>query len=64
MKNSMQELAEANPVIDISRGISDDCGELLDDSLRKSARGTPWNETYEAIYSTVDKYLEKVNAEI
>ena len=62
MKNSMQELAEENPVIDISKGISDDCGELLDDSLRKAARGTPWNETYESIYATVDKYLEKINA--
>ncbi|MBO4524425.1 ABC transporter substrate-binding protein [Ruminococcus sp.] len=63
MKDSMQELAEENPVIDISKGVSDDCGELLDDSLRKAARGTPWNETYESIYATVDKYLEKINAE-
>ena len=58
----MQELAEENPVIDISKGISDDCGELLDVSLRKAARGTPWNETYESIYATVDKYLDKINA--
>lgn len=63
MKESMQELAEENPVIDISKGISEDCGELLDDNLRKAARGTPWNETYEAIYATVEKYLEKINAD-
>ena len=64
MKNSMQELAEANPVIDISNGVSEDCGELLDSSLRLTARGTPWNETYEAIYATVDKYLENINSEV
>ena len=64
MKNSMQELAEANPVIDISNGVSEDCGELLDNSLRLTARGTPWNETYEAIYATVDKYLENINSEV
>ena len=63
MKDSMQELAEANPVIDISNGVSEDCGELLDSSLRLTARGTPWNETYEAIYATVDKYLDKINTD-
>lgn len=63
MKNSMQELAVANPVIDISKGISKDCGDLLDSNLRLTARGTPWNETYDAIYATVDKYLDKINAD-
>lgn len=61
MKNSMQELADANPVIDISKGISKDCGELLDSSLRLTARGTPWNETYDSIYAVVDKYLDEIN---
>ena len=63
MKDSMQELAVANPVIDISKGISKDCGDLLDDNLRLSARGVPWNETYDAISATVDKYLANINAD-
>ena len=63
MKDSMQELAEENPVIDISNGVSEDCGVLLNDSLRLTSRGTPWNETYEAIYATVDKYLENINSD-
>ena len=63
MKDSMQQLAEDNPVIDISRGVSQDCGTLINDSLRLTARGTPWNETYESIYATVEKYLEKINSD-
>jgi len=61
MKNSMQELADANPFIDVSTGVSADCGELLDSQLRSSARGTPWNETYDAIYATLDIMLEDAN---
>ena len=63
MKDNMQQLAEDNPVIDISRGVSQDCGNLINDSLRLTARGTPWNETYESIYATVEKYLEKINSD-
>lgn len=62
MKNSMQELADANPFIDFSAGVSTDCGSLLDSNLRNSARGTPWNETYDSIYATVDTYIEEINA--
>lgn len=61
MKDSMQALAEANPIIDISKGVSEDCGELLDNSLRLAARGTPWGETYDSINTVVDKYIEEVN---
>lgn len=61
MKDSMQALAEKNPVIDISKGVSADCGELLDNSLRLTARGTPWSETYDSINAVVDKYIEEVN---
>ncbi len=61
MKNSMQGLADANPFIDVSTGVSADCGELLDSQLRSSARGTPWNETYDAIYATLDIMLEDAN---
>jgi len=61
MKNSMQELAEDNPVIDLSKGVSADCGELLDSSLRNTTRGVPWSETYDSIASTVQKYIDDVN---
>lgn len=64
MKNSMQKLAEKNPVIDISKGVSAECGELLDNSLRLTARGTPWSETYDSINAVVDKYIEEVNAAV
>ncbi|HNZ99030.1 ABC transporter substrate-binding protein [Ruminococcus sp.] len=63
MKDSMQELAEENPVIDISRGVSKDCGDLINDDLRLTARGVPWNETYDAMSAVVDKYLEKINSD-
>lgn len=62
MKESIQQLADKNPVIDISRGVSADCGELIDDSLRKAARGTPWNETYDSISAVVQNYIDKVNS--
>lgn len=61
MQKSMQELADENPFLDISTGISTDCGNLLDSNLRLSSKGTPWNETYEAIYATLDTYLEEIN---
>lgn len=61
MKKSMQELAEANPIFDFSKGVSADCGDLLDSNLRNAARGTPWNETYDSIYATVDTYINEVN---
>ncbi|MBR6242919.1 MAG: carbohydrate ABC transporter substrate-binding protein, partial [Ruminococcus sp.] len=61
MKNSIQELADANPTIDVSRGVSVDCGKLLDDSLRLTARGVPWNETFDSINMTVEKYIKDIN---
>lgn len=64
MKESMQTLAEKNPVIDISRGVSEDCGELLDNSLRLTARGTPWSETYDSINAVVEKYIDDANKNI
>ena len=62
MKNSMQELADANPVIDISKGVSTDCSDLLDSSLRLTTRGTPWSETYDSIAATVQTYLDEINS--
>ncbi len=61
MKNSMQELADENTFIDYSSGVSSDCASLLDSNLRNSARGTPWNETFDSINATLDTYLEEVN---
>lgn len=61
MKNSMQEIADANPTFDISVGVSADCGKIIDDSLRLTTRGTPWSETYDSIYATVDAYLKDAN---
>lgn len=63
MKNSMQEIADRNPLLDFSTGVSADCGELLDSNLRLTARGIPWSETYDAINSVVDTYLDEVNGE-
>lgn len=63
MQYSMQELAEKNPSLDLSTGVSADCGELLDSNLRLTARGVPWSETYDAINSVVDTYLDEVNGE-
>ena len=61
MKDSMYELALANPVIDVSKGITQDCGELIDNSLRLTTRGVPWNETYDSISAVVEKYIDDVN---
>lgn len=61
MHINMQKLADENPALDLSNGVSADCGELLDSNLRLSARGTPWNETYDAINSVVDAYIDEVN---
>ena len=61
MKDEVQALANENPVLDFSKGVSTDCGDLLDSSLRNSARGTPWNETFDSIYDVVNTYLDEIN---
>ena len=62
MKDAMQSLAEENPVYDFSKGVSADCGEILDINLRNCARGIcPWNETYDSIFSAVDQIIKEVN---
>ncbi len=62
MRDEMNRLASENPVIDISRGISKDCGKVLDDNMRNASRGTPWSETYDMINSVVDKFIDEINA--
>lgn len=61
MRDTMHALAEENPIIDFSKGVSADCGKLLDSNLRSTARGVMWNETYDAIYATVDTYIQEIN---
>lgn len=63
MKDEMQEMAEKNPIIDLSKGVSTDCGDLLDSSLRLTARGTQWAETYDSIHAVVEKYIDEVNGQ-
>ena len=62
MKDSMQSLAEENPVYDFSKGVSADCGEILDINLRNCARGL-WacNVTYDSIFSAVEQIIKEVN---
>ncbi len=62
MKESLQKLADKNPVLDISRGVSADCADIIDNSLRNTARGTPWSETYDSISAVVQNYIDKVNS--
>jgi hypothetical protein len=64
MKDEMDRIAEEDPVFDLSKGVSKDCGELLDTELRKTTRGVPWNETYESIAPVVEKYIEDINNSI
>ena len=61
MREEMNRLGNENPTFDLSKGVSADCGTLLNDSLRLTARGTPWNETYDSISKQVEKYISEVN---
>lgn len=63
MHLSMQELADKNPSLDLSTGVSAECGELLDSNLRLTARGVPWSETYDSINSVLDTYLDEINGQ-
>ena len=62
MKDELLRLASENPMVDLSKGVSEDCGEVLDNGMRCAARGTPWNETYESINSVIDKFIEEINS--
>lgn len=61
MQHEMQVLAEKNPSLDFSMGVSADCAELLNNNLRYTSRGTPWNETYDSINAVIDTYIDEVN---
>lgn len=64
MRAEMQRLAAENPVLDFSKGVSSKCGELLDHSLRQTARGVAWNETYDSAEPVVREYIDDVNEEL
>ena len=61
MQNEMQRLADENPVIDFSLAVNDDCSTILDNELRASSHGTPWNETYDKISAQVATLIEDAN---
>ncbi len=64
MKNTMNEMALENPVFDFYNGISTDMTKVLDNSehgVRATSRGTPWNESVNAIYDQVQGYIDEAN---
>ena len=64
MKNKMNEMALANPVFDYYNGISSDVTDILDSSvngIRATSRGTPWNESVNAIYDQTQNFIDEVN---
>ncbi len=64
MREEMNRLARENPVIDVSKGVNKDCADLVDNKLRLTARGTPWNETFNSINAAVNKIIDEVNASL
>ncbi len=64
MKNTMDEMAMENPVIDFKNGISTDLATLIDDSgtgIRASGKGLLWNETLGALKDPVQTMVDEAN---
>ena len=64
MKNTLDEMAMANPVIDFKNGITTDLASLIDDSgtgVRASGKGLPWNETLGALKDPVQTMIDEAN---
>lgn len=64
MKQTMDEMAMANPVIDFKNGINTDLAKLIDDSgtgIRASGKGSPWNETLGALKDPVQTMIDEAN---
>ncbi|MBR4627705.1 MAG: extracellular solute-binding protein [Ruminococcus sp.] len=61
MREEMNRLGNEHPTFDLSKGVSADCGELLNNALRNTARGKPWNETFAEIEGPVKNYIDEVN---
>jgi len=63
MSNELKKLGQENPSFDVSKGVSADCGAILDECLRYTARGVaPWNETYESVHATIENYIDEINS--
>ena len=66
MKNTMDEMAMAHPVIDFKNGVSTDLASLIDDNasgIRASAKGSLWNETLGALKDPIQIMIEEANQE-
>lgn len=61
MKQKMDEMALENPKFDFSKGASFDISKKIDEGLRQSAYGTPWNETFNSINSAVQTLIDEIN---
>ena len=61
MKQKMDEMALENPKFDFSKGASFDIEKKIDEGLRQSAYGTPWSETFNSIYSSVQTLVDEIN---
>lgn len=61
MKQKMDEMALENPKFDFSKGASFDISKKIDEGLKQSAYGTPWNETFNSINSAVQTLIDEIN---
>ncbi len=64
MKNTMDEMAMENPVIDFKNGITTDLFDMLDSSeygVRAPGKGTPWNECLGQIKEPVQTMIDDAN---
>lgn len=63
MKNQMDALAMANPVIDFKTGVTADLEDILDSSegVRAAGKGTPWNETLSSLKEPVQAMIDEAN---
>ncbi len=64
MKNTMDEMALENPVIDFMNGVSSDLTSIMDNSesgVRAASRGKPWNESLATIKDAVQTMVDEAN---
>lgn len=66
MKKEAERLSSENPVFDFYAGISSDITLLLDSAkygIRAAMAGTPWSETVDSVYDTVNQLIDDATAE-
>ena len=66
MKKEAERLSLQNPVFDFYAGISSDITLILDSAkygIRASMAGTPWSETVDSVYDTVNQLIDDATAE-